>query len=86
MIIKTVKVSEKGQIAIPLEIREEAKISKGDELIIMQDGKRILIEPAKEVSKQMEDDFSDLLRISEKSLMKLWNNKKDEVWDKHLKK
>ena len=81
MIVKTVKVSEKGQIAIPIEIRESTGIQQGDELILVQKGNKILIEPVKRVKKYIEDDFSDLLKLSEKSLMKLWDNKEDEVWD-----
>lgn len=84
MIIKTVKVSEKGQIAIPSEMREETGIHQGDELILVQEGKKILIEPVGEVHKQVKDDFSDLLKLSEKSLMKLWDNEADKVWDKYL--
>ena len=34
MAIKTVKVSDKGQIAIPQSIRENMGIEKGDELIL----------------------------------------------------
>ncbi|VVB80811.1 Antidote-toxin recognition MazE, bacterial antitoxin [uncultured archaeon] len=83
VIVKTVKVSDKGQIAIPLEIREETGIGKGDELILVQEGKRILIEPVKKISKQVKDDFSDLLKLSEKSLKKLWDNKADKVWDNY---
>ena len=86
MIVKTVKVSNKGQISIPLEIREETGISKGDELILIQAGKKILIEAAGNVSKKAEDDFSDIIKLSEKSLIKLWDNKSDEIWNKYLRK
>ena len=86
MIVKTVKVSDKGQISIPLEIREETGIGKGDELIIIQSGKKILIESARNSSKKAEDDFSDLIKLSEKSLTKLWDNKSDEIWNSYLKK
>ena len=86
LIVKTVKVSNKGQISIPLEIREKSGINKGDELMLMQEGKRILIESAGNAGKKLEDDFSDLLKLSEKSLFKLWDNKEDQIWNKYLKK
>jgi len=86
MIIKTVKVSDKGQISIPLEIREETGINKGDELIVIQRGKIIMIEPVKKFKDKVKDDFSDLAKISEKSLMKLWDNKEDEIWDQYIEK
>ena len=43
MIVKTVKVSDKGQIAIPQSIREEVGINQGDELVIFQSDGKILI-------------------------------------------
>ncbi len=30
----------------------------------------------------IKDDFSDLLKYSEKVADKLWNNEEDQVWDK----
>ena len=83
MIIKTVKVSDKGQIAIPLDIRKINGINKGDNLIIIQEKGKILIEKA---SERIKDDFSDILKISEKSLKEVWDNKEDEVWNQYLKK
>ncbi len=78
MFVKTVKVSDKGQIAIPVEVRESVGISKGDILIVIQEKDKILIE--KESSK-LKEDFSDLLKHSEKVAEELWRNNADEVWD-----
>ena len=86
MKVKTVKVSDKGQIAIPLEIREAPGIQQGDELLMVQEGKRILVEADPRVSKHVRDDFSDLLKLSEKSLMGVWDNNEDDIWNKYLKK
>ena len=44
MMIKTVKVSDKGQISIPTDFRALAGINKGDTLIMLQDKGKILIE------------------------------------------
>ncbi|MDP2909445.1 MAG: AbrB/MazE/SpoVT family DNA-binding domain-containing protein [Nanoarchaeota archaeon] len=86
MIVKTVKVSDKGQIAIPQEIRKEAGIKKGEELIIVQDNGTILLEKAQKVATKMKDDFKDLLKFSEQSLKKVWDNKEDNIWNEYLKK
>lgn len=86
MIIKTIKVSDKGQIAIPQEIREEAGIKRGEELIMVHDNGTILIEKAPRVAAKVKDDFKDLLKFSEHSLKKVWGNKKDDIWNKYLKK
>ena len=82
--LKTVNVSEKGQIVIPKEIQELLGIQKGDSLVITAKNKKILIQKTTNVEKHIEDDFDDLLRYSESSLGKLWNNKKDNVWGKYL--
>ncbi|MBT3691039.1 AbrB/MazE/SpoVT family DNA-binding domain-containing protein [Candidatus Woesearchaeota archaeon] len=79
--MKTIKVSEKGQIAIPLDIREIAGINQGDELIVMESNGKILLEKTQKISKKMEDDFKDLLKLSEISLKKFWSSKEDDIWD-----
>ncbi len=86
MIVKTVKVSEKGQIAIPREMRKKAGINEGDDLIIVQRGDKLLLETTNKIQERLQSEFSDLVKLSEKSLMKLWDNKADEVWNKYLKK
>ncbi|NQV39330.1 MAG: AbrB/MazE/SpoVT family DNA-binding domain-containing protein [Nitrosopumilus sp.] len=85
MTLKTVSVSEKGQIAIPREIRILLGIKKGDRLILTAKDKKLLIQKATNLTKQMEDDLDDLTSYSELSLKKLWLNKKDDVWNKYLK-
>lgn len=86
MSIATVTVSEKGQIAIPRGIREKMRIEKGDSLVIFQSGEGILLEKSQKVESKMKDDFKDLMRISEKTLKKVWNNKKDNIWRLYLEK
>ena len=85
MILKIVSVSEKGQIAIPREIRVLLGIKKGDRLLLTTKNKKLLIQKATNLTKQMEDDFDDLIDYSELSLKKLWLNKQDDVWNKYLK-
>jgi len=86
MQIKTVKVSEKGQIAIPQEIRDQMNIERGDELVLLQLGGKLLLEKQQRVAKKMEDDFKDVLKFSEKSLKEVWDNKSDDIWSAYLRK
>lgn len=79
MIVKTVKVTGKGQISIPVEIRDAAGIETGDELIVIQEDSKILLE--KPIS-ALKDEFSFMLKHSEEVAKELWDNKKDEIWDK----
>jgi len=72
---RIIKVTDKGQISLPTGIRESLDIKRGDELIIAKDDDTILIKKVKR------EDFSDLLKHSEKVAKKLWNSKEDEVWN-----
>ena len=76
---KIIKVTDKGQISIPVEIRNAIGISAGDELIAIRDGESICIRKIKE------DDFKDLLKLNEKSLKKIWDNEIDDIWNNYLK-
>lgn len=82
--LKTINVSEKGQIAIPKEIQESLGIKKGDRLVIATKDQKILIQKAANIEKYIEDDFTYILRYSESSLAKLWNNSEDDVWERYL--
>ncbi|MBN1645471.1 AbrB/MazE/SpoVT family DNA-binding domain-containing protein [Candidatus Woesearchaeota archaeon] len=74
---KIVKVTDKGQISIPTKFRKNTGIKKGDQLLMIQDGKRIVVQLV------MDDDFNDLLKHSEEVMKKVWDNKEDEIWDKY---
>ncbi len=80
--LRTVTVSEKGQLAIPIDIRRRLNIRKGEKLLLAVKGKRVLIEKSEDLSKRMEVDFEPLLALSEKTAKKLWDNEKDAIWDK----
>ena len=75
MEIKIIKVTDKGQISLPVGIRDSLNINQGDELIITKSDDVLIIKKIKK------DDFRDLLKHSEKVAERLWNNKEDEVWN-----
>ena len=83
--IKTLRVSEKGQIAIPQIIREQMGIQQGDELVLLQIEGRILLEKAQKTEERLKDNFKDILIFSEQSLKEVWDNKEDEIWSQYLK-
>lgn len=81
---KTITVSQKGQIAIPADIQKIMGIKKGDKLLLIQKGKKIVLEIPDEIVDKLEDDFEDIKDLSERSLKKLWNNKSDDIWNQYL--
>lgn len=83
--IKTVKVSEKGQIAIPRSVRENLGINKGDDLILLEVDNGILLEKTDKAEQMLKEDFKDILKLSEKSLKRIWDNKEDEIWNEYLR-
>lgn len=72
---KIIKVTDKGQISIPVDIRKSIGINVGDELVILESGKTLCLKKIKK------DDFLDLKQHSEKVAETLWGNKEDEIWD-----
>ena len=85
MTIKTIRVSDKGQIAIPQSIRETLGITKGDDLTLFQIDRKILLEKTENTEENLKDDFKDILKFSEESLKEVWDNKDDEIWNAYLK-
>ena len=82
---KTIKVSAKGQITLPHDIQKELDLKKGDDIILIKKGKRILVEKANVLAKKMQNEFKDHQEFSEESLKRLWSNKDDEIWNQYLK-
>jgi len=65
----TTKMSSRGQIVIPLEMRKD--IQKGEKLIIIKKDNEIIIKKS----------LPESALLSEKSFAKTWLNKKeDEAW------
>ena len=83
--MKTIKVSDKGQIAIPQSVRELLDINKGDDLIMFQVDGKILLEKANKTEKEIKEEFKDVLHFSEQSLKEVWDNPQDEIWSQYLK-
>jgi AbrB family looped-hinge helix DNA binding protein len=84
--MKIIKVSDKGQVAIPRAFQDSFGIKTGDELVIVQVGNKLVLEKAQKISEQIKDDFKDIIKFNEMSLKKVWDNKEDEIWNTYLDK
>lgn len=82
---KKVKVSEKGQISIPVDIQRKIGIKKGDELLLIRKGRKIVLEKPEKVVRMLEEAFLDIQEITEASLSKIWLTKEEDVWNHYLK-
>ncbi len=63
MEIAITKMSSKGQIVIPAEMR--GGISEGEKLIVIQSGKHIILKKASELDKQLNEDLEFARRTEE---------------------
>lgn len=81
----TTTLSEKGQLVIPKPARDKAKLKKGDNLILVIENEKILIEKSSNLREKTVDNFRDLIKLSEKSMKDLWDNEDDEIWNQYLK-
>jgi AbrB family looped-hinge helix DNA binding protein len=82
---KKVKVSDKGQISIPMDVQREIGIKKGDELLLIRKGRKIVLEKPERVLELLEDEFADVQALTESALSDLWLGKREDVWDRYLK-
>ena len=77
MVVQTVRVSGKGQIAIPAKIRRRLGLRPGSTLLLIQGRGCILVTKPGALG----DAVSDLTRQAEGPFQNLWDNKADEVWN-----
>lgn len=61
--INVTRISSKGQIVIPSDMRNDLK--EGDELIIIKDNDRIVLKKTEKVSEQMKEDLEFAKRTDE---------------------
>lgn len=77
--MKTIKITEKGQIAIPKDIRKIGGFKDGSKIAVLAFEDRIELRPLKKVSEKMLTAFA-----SEKVLAKDWNSREDKKAWKRL--
>lgn len=88
--INTLKVSSKGQIVIPEEVRKKLQVETGSTLIARLQGKRIVLEKETDFLSRMEkleelQEEKGWQKLAEKGFAELWDNEEDEEeWVKYL--
>lgn len=76
-----VKVSSKGQIVIPKEVRKRHRLEQDTDLVLLESGDALVLRKKKDVEALLRDEFTPLLRASEEVLGELWDNPEDDVWN-----
>lgn len=71
--MKSVTITDKGQIALPKEIQKNKNFSSGKKLVVLTFENKIELRPFENFSKSMQNTL-----LSEDSLKKGWLTKKEE--------
>lgn len=79
--VRTVRVSEKGEIAIPTKIRRNLGLRKGSQIVLIEHRGRLLIMKAERVLEALSNDLRHLTRHAEETFLQLWDGLTDDVWD-----
>ena len=76
-----VKVSSKGQIVIPKEVRKRHRLGRDTNLVLVESGDALVLRKKTDVEEILRDECGPLLRASEETLKELWGNPEADVWD-----
>ncbi|MEK6973136.1 MAG: AbrB/MazE/SpoVT family DNA-binding domain-containing protein [archaeon] len=82
--LKTVEIGSRGQLVIPQEFRRDLGIEDKETLVIIESNNQLIISKQQDVMQKLQNKEQYEL-LSEKALGKVWNNKKDDVWEKYLR-
>lgn len=76
-----VKLSSKGEIVIPKEVRKRHRLGRDTDLVLLESGDALVLRKKADVEEILKDEFGSLVRASEEALRDLWENSEDDVWD-----
>jgi len=81
MLVKTVKLSSKGQLSLPADVLRALRASKGTEFVLVQEGEKVILLPAARVGREVLDDLSGFEALARSAFGRLWDNEADEIWN-----
>jgi len=81
------KITSKGQITIPIDIRKKLNLKDGDKVIFIEDGERIVLANAAKVAflnaqKAFEGEAIRLGLSNEQEVVNMVDEIRKEMWDK----
>jgi AbrB family looped-hinge helix DNA binding protein len=81
VLVRTVKVTDKGQITLPADALRAMRVRKGTEFLLVQEGSRIVLTKASDVGKAVMDELEGFEALGLSSFERVWDNADDEVWN-----
>jgi AbrB family looped-hinge helix DNA binding protein len=84
------KVSSKGQITIPAEIRKKLNLKEGDKVLFLEEGNRIIVVNAsyvalKEIQEEMKNKKEKAGIKTEEDVLDIVKEIREELWEKNYK-
>ncbi len=76
-----VRMSSKGQIVIPKDVRMRHKLERDTDLLLQEEGDVLVLRKKGDVDRVLRDQFYPLLKASERSLAEIWDNPEDDAWN-----
>ncbi|HBN83285.1 MAG TPA: AbrB/MazE/SpoVT family DNA-binding domain-containing protein [Clostridiales bacterium] len=81
------KITSKGQITIPIQIRKRLNLKEGDKVVFMTEGDNVIIENStrvaiKEAQKAFEGLAEELGLETEDDVVNLVKEVRKEIWEK----
>lgn len=81
MLVKSVKLTDKGQITLPAEALRAMNARKGTEFLVIQEGDRMVLVKASAVGRKLLDEFGGWEALAAPAFSDLWDNEADEAWN-----
>jgi len=81
MMVRTARLTDKGQLTLPVDALRALNARKGTEFLLIQEAERILLVKATAVGQAVVDDLGGWSALSAPALHELWNNEEDDVWN-----
>ncbi|MHB8604190.1 MAG: AbrB/MazE/SpoVT family DNA-binding domain-containing protein [Thermoplasmatota archaeon] len=81
MLVRTLKVSDKGQITLPADALASMNARRGSEFVLIQEDGRIVLIKAESVGKQILDELGGWEALAAPAFAEVWDNEADSVWD-----
>ena len=81
MLVRTVRLSEKGQLTLPADALRAMNARRGTEFLLIQEDARIVLVKASAVGKRVLDEFGGWESLAAPAFADLWDNDADEAWN-----
>jgi AbrB family looped-hinge helix DNA binding protein len=84
MYARTVKMTGKGQIVVPKEMRDSLGLKRDSTILLIQKDEDILMKKPDSIRGMLED-FPELRAATERIFGEVWKDEDDKLWESYIK-